>query len=166
MSQTEELSRVQANIERAGGTFRAGPLSDRAAAFHIQDLHDYIAARTQIAQHAPDRVLRQLGSKASSTTRSSADPIRTTRSPRLALARKASWRPGNQARPEAGGHNLFDCKPQTGPCPVGCNQCFYNRPGAFYADIQQPIMPTLGEVGDGIVRSWIAATTATSDATR
>ena len=36
--------------------------------------------------------------------------------------------------------------------PVGCNQCFYNRPGAFYADIEQPIMPTLDEVGDGIVR--------------
>ena len=48
--------------------------------------------------------------------------------------------------------NLFDCKPQTGPCPVGCAECFYNRPGAFYADIEQPIMPTLDEVGDGIVR--------------
>lgn len=54
--------------------------------------------------------------------------------------------------PKQEGTNLFDCKPQIGPCPVGCNECFYNRPGAFYADIRQPIMPTRDEVGDGIVR--------------
>ena len=54
--------------------------------------------------------------------------------------------------PKQEGTNIFDCKPQIGPCPIGCNQCFYNRPGAFYSDIQQPIMPTLDEVGDGIVR--------------
>ena len=23
--------------------------------------------------------------------------------------------------------NLYDCRPQTGSCPIGCNQCFYNR---------------------------------------
>jgi len=25
--------------------------------------------------------------------------------------------------------NLYDCRPQVGKCPVGCNQCFYNRVG-------------------------------------
>ena len=54
--------------------------------------------------------------------------------------------------PKQEGTNLFDCKPQTGPCPVGCAECFYNRPGAFYADIEQPLMLTLDEVGEGIVR--------------
>jgi len=35
---------------------------------------------------------------------------------------------------------------------MGCNQCFYNRPNAFYADVNEPIMPTMEEVGDKIVR--------------
>jgi hypothetical protein len=48
--------------------------------------------------------------------------------------------------------NLFDCVPQIGPCPVKCNQCFYNRPGAFYLPIDEPSIPTPEEVGDGIVR--------------
>ena len=48
--------------------------------------------------------------------------------------------------------NLYDCIPQAGPCPIGCNQCFYNRPGAFYVPIDQPHFPSLEEVGDGIVR--------------
>jgi len=47
---------------------------------------------------------------------------------------------------------LFDCKPQVGPCPIGCSNCFYNRPGAFYLPIDTPIMPDPDEVGDGIVR--------------
>jgi hypothetical protein len=54
--------------------------------------------------------------------------------------------------PKQEGSNLFDCKPQTGPCPIGCNQCFYNREGAFYVDIHKPHMPDPEEVGDGIVR--------------
>jgi len=54
--------------------------------------------------------------------------------------------------PKQDGSNLFDCIPQIGPCPIGCNQCFYNRPGAFYVSIDQPIVPTPEEVGDGIVR--------------
>ncbi|GAG07979.1 unnamed protein product, partial [marine sediment metagenome] len=33
-----------------------------------------------------------------------------------------------------------------------CNQCFYNRPKAFYLPIGQRHFPTLEEVGDGIVR--------------
>ncbi|MCL4853394.1 MAG: hypothetical protein KJZ78_18725, partial [Bryobacteraceae bacterium] len=54
--------------------------------------------------------------------------------------------------PKQADSNLYDCIPQTGPCPIGCNQCFYNRPGAFYVPIDQPHFPTLEEVGDGIVR--------------
>lgn len=47
---------------------------------------------------------------------------------------------------------LFDCIPQQGPCPMNCNQCFYNRHGAFFMDINKPHMPSLEEIGDGIVR--------------
>lgn len=54
--------------------------------------------------------------------------------------------------PKQEGSNIYDCKPQTGPCPMGCNQCFYNREGAFYVDIHKPHMPTLEELGDGIMR--------------
>jgi hypothetical protein len=54
--------------------------------------------------------------------------------------------------PKQDGSNLFDCIPQIGPCPIGCNACFYNRPGAFYLPIDQPSIPTSEEVGDGIVR--------------
>lgn len=54
--------------------------------------------------------------------------------------------------PKQDGSNVFDCKPQCGPCPLDCNQCFYNRPGAFYVPIDQPHFPTIEEVGNGIVR--------------
>jgi hypothetical protein len=54
--------------------------------------------------------------------------------------------------PKQAGTCLFDCKPQIGLCPIGCNQCFHNRSGAFYVPINQPHIPTPEEVGDGIVR--------------
>lgn len=54
--------------------------------------------------------------------------------------------------PKQEGSNVFDCKPQSGPCPINCNQCFYNREGAFYVDIYKPHMPSPEEVGDGIMR--------------
>jgi hypothetical protein len=54
--------------------------------------------------------------------------------------------------PKFEGTQTIDCKPQKGLCPLDCNQCFYNRPNAFYVDPNEPIMPTLEEVGDGIVR--------------
>ena len=54
--------------------------------------------------------------------------------------------------PKQEGTPLFDCKPQCGPCPVACDQCFYNRPGAFSVDPDQPHMPTVEEVGDGVLR--------------
>ena len=48
--------------------------------------------------------------------------------------------------------NLFDCKPQIGKCPSNCNQCFYNRDEAFYVDINKSHMPSIEEVGEGIMR--------------
>ncbi len=54
--------------------------------------------------------------------------------------------------PKQEGSGVWDCKPQVGLCPIGCDECFYNRPGAFYVDIDEPHMPTLEEVGDGIMR--------------
>lgn len=54
--------------------------------------------------------------------------------------------------PKLVGSNLHDCKTQVGPCPLNCNQCFYNRPGAFYCDINKTHIPSKRAVGDGIVR--------------
>lgn len=54
--------------------------------------------------------------------------------------------------PKQEGSNMFDCRPQTGSCPMNCNQCFYNRPGAFYVDINEPNIPDPEEVGDRVVR--------------
>ena len=48
--------------------------------------------------------------------------------------------------------NLYDCRPQTGSCPIGCNQCYYNRPDANYCDIHEPNIPDPIDVGNGIVR--------------
>jgi hypothetical protein len=36
--------------------------------------------------------------------------------------------------PKQDGSVLYDCVPQAGKCPRGCNQCFFNRPGAFYTE--------------------------------
>ena len=46
---------------------------------------------------------------------------------------------------------VYDCIPQTGPCPRGCSQCFYNRPGAFYTDIAQPSVPNPVALPDGAI---------------
>ena len=54
--------------------------------------------------------------------------------------------------PKLEGTEIFDCKPQCGPCPLNCNQCFYNRPGAFFVDPNLPHMPTVEEVGKGLLR--------------
>jgi len=54
--------------------------------------------------------------------------------------------------PKLLGSNIIDCKPQKGPCPNNCNQCFYNRPNAFYIDINKSIIPTASEAKDKIVR--------------
>lgn len=54
--------------------------------------------------------------------------------------------------PKMIGSGVIDCRPQVGPCPIACNQCFFNRPGAFYCDINQPQIPDIDAVGDQLVR--------------
>jgi len=54
--------------------------------------------------------------------------------------------------PKYEGSNIFDCRPQSGFCPLNCNQCFYNRADAYYIDIHKPNFIPVEEVGDGIVR--------------
>lgn len=55
--------------------------------------------------------------------------------------------------PKQEGSNLWDCKTQIGLCPCNCNQCFANRPGAAYIPMDEQILPSIEEVGDGIVRA-------------
>jgi hypothetical protein len=55
--------------------------------------------------------------------------------------------------PKQEGTPFWDCIVQTGECPMRCNQCFYNRPGAYYVPLEDmPLIPDPEEVGDGIVR--------------
>jgi hypothetical protein len=58
--------------------------------------------------------------------------------------------PTVKRNPKMEGMGLWDCVPQEGKCPIGCNQCFFNRPGAYYTQV--PTVPTPEEVGDDIVR--------------
>jgi len=61
-----------------------------------------------------------------------------------------------KSNPKTEGSGIIACRPQTGICPIGCNQCFYNRPGAFYCDIDKPYIPSpvdkTGVPIDSIVR--------------
>jgi len=54
--------------------------------------------------------------------------------------------------PKQEGSNMLDCKPQVGLCKLNCNQCFYNRPGAFYIDVNKSFGPTIKEAKGKIVR--------------
>lgn len=54
------------------------------------------------------------------------------------------------SNPKLEGSNLIDCIPNPGRCPNDCKPCYYNE--GFYRDINEPLMPTLEEVGDKIVR--------------
>lgn len=54
--------------------------------------------------------------------------------------------------PKQEGSGVCDAIPQVGPCPNSCNQCCYNRHGAFYAPIDRPLLPTIKEVAGRIVR--------------
>ena len=54
--------------------------------------------------------------------------------------------------PKQVGSNLIDCKPQVGKCPLDCNQCYYNRPGAYYGDVHSQEIPTKEEAKGKIVR--------------
>jgi len=60
--------------------------------------------------------------------------------------------PAEPTNPKLKGSNLIDCIPQTGKCPMDCPECFYNRPGAWYADIDTPILPKAGACAGKIVR--------------
>lgn len=51
--------------------------------------------------------------------------------------------------PKLIGSGMIDCVPQVGPCPQGCDQCFYNK--WFYAG-HDPVMPSLEEAEGKIVR--------------
>ena len=154
MSQTAELSRVQANIGDLVERFVLDRWQRGQLRFHIQDLHDYIAARTLIAPASPDRILRQLrlegkfDYKVVNRSDSCYQITAITSGPKSKRART----PATKRNPKQEGTPFFDCIPQIGPCPIGCNQCFYNRPGAYYVPIDQPHVPTPEEVGDGIVR--------------
>jgi len=53
--------------------------------------------------------------------------------------------------PKLIGSNLVDCIPQTGSCPIGCAECFYNG-GRFYRTLEEPLIPTFEEAKGKIVR--------------
>lgn len=50
--------------------------------------------------------------------------------------------------PKLVGSNVIDCTPQSGPCPVGCNQCYYNRDDTLW----KPNVPKKAEAANYIVR--------------
>ncbi len=55
--------------------------------------------------------------------------------------------------PKLEGTPVYDCIPQTGACPINCNQCYFNRPNAYYYPISKlPLIPKKKVVGNGIVR--------------
>lgn len=53
--------------------------------------------------------------------------------------------------PKMVGTNLIDAIPQTGECPMKCAECFYNG-GRFYRALNEPLLPSLEEAKDKIVR--------------
>jgi len=53
--------------------------------------------------------------------------------------------------PKLEGSMMVECIPQVGQCPNNCLECYYNG-GGFFTDKQTPLIPTLEEVGDKIVR--------------
>lgn len=53
--------------------------------------------------------------------------------------------------PKLENSNLIDCIPQTGECPLKCEECFYNG-GRFYRTLNKPLIPSLGEAKNKIVR--------------
>lgn len=53
--------------------------------------------------------------------------------------------------PKLEGTNIIDCIPQTGQCPMGCDECFYND-GGFYRTKGAPLFPCKQEAEGKIVR--------------
>jgi len=54
--------------------------------------------------------------------------------------------------PKLEGSGLIDCIPQKGYCPNKCPECYYNN--GFFLDLfeELPLMPTIEEIGNKIVR--------------
>ena len=57
----------------------------------------------------------------------------------------------NDKNPKLEGINIIDCIPQTGDCPVGCLECYYNGPH-FFRTKKEPLIPTPEEAKGKIVR--------------
>jgi hypothetical protein len=53
--------------------------------------------------------------------------------------------------PKLKGSGIIDCIPQTGYCPNGCLECYYNG-GNFFTDRKTPLLPSVEEVGEKLVR--------------
>ena len=53
--------------------------------------------------------------------------------------------------PKMQGINVVDCIPQTGDCPIGCLECYYNGP-FFFRTKNEPLIPTQEESEGKIVR--------------
>src|SRR4030043_2218245 len=53
--------------------------------------------------------------------------------------------------PKLLGSSIVDCIPQVGNCPNNCPDCYFNAPG-FFRTKDEPLIPTLEEVADKIVR--------------
>lgn len=54
--------------------------------------------------------------------------------------------------PKLVGSKIVDCVPVPGQCPLHCPDCFFNREGAWYAPMDEAIMPTAEEAKGRIVR--------------
>ena len=52
--------------------------------------------------------------------------------------------------PKLDNSNLIDAIPHIGKCPNDCIDCYYNN--GFYRTLDEPLLPSLEEVGDKIVR--------------
>ena len=121
MSQTEELSRVQANIGELVEQFVLDRWQTGEPRFYIQDLHDYIATRTQIAPASPDRILRhlRLEGKFDYKVVNRSDSCYEVTAINPGPKRKPAKTAAIKRNPKQEGTSYFDCIPQTGPCPIG-----------------------------------------------
>ena len=53
--------------------------------------------------------------------------------------------------PKLEGSGIIEAIPQTGECPIGCDECFYNGK-RFYRSLDTPLLPSLQEAQGNIVR--------------
>lgn len=52
--------------------------------------------------------------------------------------------------PKIDGSGIIDCIPQTGQCPRGCDQCFYNN--GFFRTLDEPLLVSIEQSKGRIVR--------------